>query len=96
MASSLLMADDVTPPWMAAADCRGATDLFYLGDDNPAPALEVCRSCPVRQPCLDFALATNEEHGIWGGMTARARKQHLRRLRKARYVRNHQARLEAR
>lgn len=37
-------------------------------------ALSFCAVCPVRQECLDFALETNQEHGIWGGLTVKARK----------------------
>ena len=34
-------------------------------------AKAVCARCPVRQPCLDFALATGQEFGIWGGYDER-------------------------
>ena len=26
-----------------------------------------CRTCPLRGPCLDGALARREPHGVWGG-----------------------------
>jgi WhiB family redox-sensing transcriptional regulator len=39
----------------------------------------------VRQQCLDFAMASGEAHGIWGGTTAdervRARRRTTRRRR---------------
>lgn len=31
-------------------------------------AMAVCRACPVRRQCLEFAIEHNEE-GIWGGTT---------------------------
>jgi WhiB family redox-sensing transcriptional regulator len=39
----------------------------------------VCRSCEAQEPCLDFALATNQESGVWGGTSEEER----RKLRKA-------------
>jgi WhiB family redox-sensing transcriptional regulator len=45
-------------------------------------AKAICASCPVRQRCLAFALATGQEFGIWGGydeaeLRALHREQHL-------------------
>jgi hypothetical protein len=31
--------------------------------------------CPVRLPCLAFALRTRQVHGIWGGLTEEERHQ---------------------
>lgn len=36
-------------------------------------AKAICASCPVREDCLEFALATNQPFGIWGGMSERQR-----------------------
>jgi len=36
----------------------------------------------VQEPCLDFALATRQIHGVWGGTTEEER-QRLRRHRAA-------------
>jgi WhiB family redox-sensing transcriptional regulator len=33
-----------------------------------------CRPCPVRYACLQWAL-DHHEHGVWGGMTERQRRQ---------------------
>jgi hypothetical protein len=35
--------------------------------------LAVCSSCPVKAECLAEALAEEVDHGIRGGLTARAR-----------------------
>ena len=40
-------------------------------DIDEAKAL--CRSCTVRVGCLEVALSTGEEHGIWGGLTPHER-----------------------
>lgn len=40
-----------------------------------ADAKEACNtSCPIRTACLAFALANNEEHGVWGGTDGAERK----------------------
>ena len=38
-------------------------------------AKEICRPCPVRQECLDYAIRIREAHGIWGGLSEAERKQ---------------------
>lgn len=38
-------------------------------------AKEVCAACPVREPCLDWAVNLPETDGIWGGTSARDRKK---------------------
>jgi WhiB family transcriptional regulator, redox-sensing transcriptional regulator len=62
--------------WRDRAACRG-TDLkvFFPGRGEPAePARRICAACPVRQPCLDYALSHVIVHGIWGGLTERDRR----------------------
>jgi len=46
------------------------------------PALEqietarrICGACGVRSECIEFALATNQEAGIWGGTTEEERRK---------------------
>ena len=60
--------------WRKVAACRHTEpDLFFpVGTTGPAidqieAAKRVCRACEAMEPCLDFALATNQESGIWGG-----------------------------
>lgn len=38
-------------------------------------AKQICAECPVRQQCLDYAIANREEHGIWGGLSYSQRKR---------------------
>lgn len=70
--------------WMDQAACSGADpDLFFPERGDPtAEAKAVCRACPVRQQCLDHALANREKFGVWGGMSERER----RRLRRGRPI----------
>ncbi len=76
--------------WRSLAACRGvATDLFFpAGDVAPEPVAQaerakaICQGCVVREECLQFALATHQEFGIWGGTTEAERRTLRRRLRR--------------
>jgi len=71
--------------WQDRALCRGANaDLFFSPTHlekreeratREAQAKAVCARCPVRQQCLEFALAVREPHGIWGGLNETERKR---------------------
>ena len=68
--------------WQDRAACLGMDpDLFFPERGaSTREAKSICRSCPVRVDCLEFALANGEKFGIWGGMSERER----RRIRRAR------------
>lgn len=81
------------PPWTGVAACRDvdkATKESFFSDADQrktGPARKVCEGCPVRGPCLDYAIATGEVYGIWGGKDpreryniARARSRYARRM----------------
>ena len=72
--------------WRQLARCRGVDpEVFYpVSDDDEAAeeAKSICALCPVREPCLEFALSTREKNGVWGGLTERERRRVLRRRRK--------------
>ena len=72
--------------WREFARCRGVDpEVFYpVSDDDEAAdeAKSICALCPVREPCLEFALSTREKNGVWGGLTERERRRVLRRRRK--------------
>jgi hypothetical protein len=38
-------------------------------------AKSVCAVCPVREICLAYALANDEDKGIWGGLAATERRK---------------------
>ena len=74
--------------WRRCATCRGKDpELFFpVGSAGPAlaqiaEAKKTCR-CAVRGACLVFAMATGQEHRIWGGLTEDERRR-LRRRRVA-------------
>jgi WhiB family transcriptional regulator, redox-sensing transcriptional regulator len=74
--------------WRRRAACSSSDpDLFFpIGDTGPAvehaeAAKAVCRQCPVRLDCLEYALTSNQDAGVWGGATEEERRK-LRRQRR--------------
>lgn len=74
--------------WRPRAECRDLNpDLFFpIGVTGEAErqilrAKSVCGSCPVQMQCLEFALRTNQEYGIWGGKDEEERRV-IRRMRR--------------
>ena len=69
------------------ASCRGPQAAIFFPpshferkEDKEARerrAKAICQSCPVRKPCLEYALGIKEPHGIWGGLNEMERKQVL-------------------
>ena len=79
-------ASDHRPDWRDHAACRDADpDLFFPGGGIRSAWAQVrmakliCRVCPVSIACLSWALATDQEHGIWGGLTEDERRRLYRR-----------------
>jgi WhiB family redox-sensing transcriptional regulator len=67
--------------WREVAACRDTDpDLFFpIGTTGPAiaqieAAKAVCRQCEALAQCLEFALATNQESGVWGGTSEEERR----------------------
>ncbi|MDR8409315.1 WhiB family transcriptional regulator [Nonomuraea sp. 3-1Str] len=60
--------------WSRRAACQAMDpELFFPitmegpGREQVEQAKSVCRGCPVRQPCLDYAIDTRQVNGVWGG-----------------------------
>lgn len=70
--------------WRQRAACRGVDpDVFYtVSDEEADEAKSICRVCPVREACLEYALANRERDGVWGGATERERRRMIRQRRK--------------
>ena len=62
--------------WRELAACRGADLEVFFPErgESAGPARRVCAVCPVRQPCLDYAISNRIVHGVWGGLTERERR----------------------
>ncbi|MER7898945.1 WhiB family transcriptional regulator [Streptomyces sp. NPDC096046] len=72
--------------WRHNAVCREKDpDLFFpVGNTGPAllqieEAKSVCRRCPVIEQCLQWALESGQEHGVWGGLSEDQRRSMKRR-----------------
>lgn len=63
------------------ARCVGVGDeLWFSNQNKPSELRRLCTSCPLQQPCLDYAI-TNDVQGFWGGTTY-ADRQELRKSRR--------------
>jgi len=75
------------PTWRKRAACRGIdAEIFYPPTEDDFAAVgakEICAECPVRQACLEYAIAHREHEGVWGGMTERERRRVVRQRRKS-------------
>lgn len=74
--------DDSPTAWMAEGNCRNYPPAMFFPSDGVGVdrARAICKGCPVTGTCLEYALAENIEHGVWGGCSERER----RRIRKRR------------
>jgi WhiB family redox-sensing transcriptional regulator len=71
-------------PWTEYAVCRsvGESPFFPENGDSWLDAVRICRSCPVRLQCLDYAMrmevgqSNKTRMGVWGGLTPNGRKKH--------------------
>lgn len=64
-------------PWTKDGLCHGWLETSPGSPDwfaEPASSAEagaaalICTACPVRQICLDAAVARGEKYGVWGGV----------------------------
>ena len=66
--------------WRSHAACRNVDPrvFFPQSDLFSNKAKLICSTCPVRGQCLDWAVATRQRDGIWGGKTSRERRRLVR------------------
>lgn len=67
--------------WRDKAKCKGAEPEMFAplpGTLAEAEAVTMCWTCPVRQACLDEALAEADETTVRGGYTASGRRDLMR------------------
>jgi WhiB family transcriptional regulator, redox-sensing transcriptional regulator len=72
--------------WRKKAAClEEDPELFFpIGTtgralDQIEEAKAVCARCPAIQECLEWALDTNQDAGVWGGMSEEQRRTLRRR-----------------
>ena len=85
----MLKMDFEQEDWMLEGSCTySVTDLFFpVGSSMKAmkqanEAKAICMECPVVTECLEYAIRTNQDSGIWGGTTEDERKSIRRQYRK--------------
>ncbi len=65
-----------TETWRDYALCAQADPEAFFPDKGGS-ALKpkrICASCEVRAQCLEYALANDERHGVWGGLSEHERR----------------------
>ncbi|MEU7980512.1 WhiB family transcriptional regulator [Micromonospora sp. NPDC049081] len=72
--------------WRHNAVCRDEDPELYYPIGTSGPALDqieqakaTCRRCPVADACLNFALESGIDTGVWGGMSEEERRAVKRR-----------------
>ena len=78
----------IAADWRELALCRDSEPSLFFPVGSTGPAMEqiaeaqtICAECPVREACLQYALATNQTAGVWGGLDAGERRRMRRRIR---------------
>lgn len=76
--------------WRHRAACIGEDPELFFPIGSTGTALEqvdaakaVCARCAVTDDCLEWALETNQDAGVWGGLSEDERRS-LRRSRQRR------------
>ena len=64
---------DSDTAWMDAGNCRSVSPSVFFPSDGVGVevARQICRDCPVKHPCLEYALTNHIDHGVWGGTSER-------------------------
>ena len=78
--------------WFEYAACKGKTEMMFPKQHKDityiADARAMCKSCPVKKPCLEYALEfpPADMHGVWAGMMSRqlAAEQRKRKIKPVR------------
>ena len=59
-----------------SAKCKAVKDtnfFFVTHTSGVKKAVAFCQDCPVKTPCALYAIENNINHGVWGGLSIRAR-----------------------
>ncbi|HEY7477028.1 MAG TPA: WhiB family transcriptional regulator [Actinomycetota bacterium] len=76
--------------WVERARCIDEDPELFFPVGSSAPAVrqvtlakQVCRGCTVRSDCLEWALVTCQDAGVWGGLDEEERREIRRARRRA-------------
>ena len=67
----------IDQPWIDQALCQQVDPEIFFPESGheDRTAKKVCGHCDVQAECLAFALATEQSHGVWGGLSAAQRRK---------------------
>lgn len=72
--------------WVHEAACLEHDPEIFFPSGTTGPAWQelerakaICRQCPVRVHCLQWALDTGQDSGVWGGLSEHERRRGSRR-----------------
>ena len=82
--------------WRENAACLTADPELFFPVGNTGPAVDqierakaVCARCTVTDMCLQYAMNSNQDHGVWGGLSEDERRALKRRAARARRATAH-------
>lgn len=62
-------------PWAGALCAQTDPEAFFPEKgETPTTAKQICTTCPLQRQCLQYALTTGQDYGIWGGTTRNERR----------------------
>ncbi|MXW41669.1 MAG: WhiB family transcriptional regulator [Acidimicrobiia bacterium] len=68
--------------WRHLAACRGSDPALFFPVGRTGMAIKqveaakvLCDDCLAQADCLEFALSTNQDSGVWGGTSEDERRQ---------------------
>ncbi len=66
--------------WMALGKCAHEDPAVFFPSDGVGviKAQRICRSCPMMDHCLEYALTNKIDHGVWGAESERSRRRMVR------------------
>lgn len=62
------------PDYEGRLACKDERTSLFFTKVLINEAIELCNSCPAQEDCAEYAIVANEEFGIWGGLSERARR----------------------
>lgn len=55
--------------WTERAVCRIEQHPVQIFFEKTVVAIQICARCPVTKQCKQYAVANDEQYGVWGGIS---------------------------
>ena len=82
MAVQSIQMFDEKNDWREVALCRNTSPELFFPVGNTGNALDsisiaktVCHRCTAEQECLEYAISSNQDSGVWGGRSEEERRE---------------------